>query len=110
MRRNLPAPDFTKRFLELFMRRPFAVFLRIFIIVYAIEKQEFTYIVLLVLAFTLWLLESIALYIDPELYNSKLISLANMFFFIFAIALAVTHFTPVIMDSIRMITAYSSTL
>ncbi|MES3005860.1 MAG: hypothetical protein V4664_02845 [Patescibacteria group bacterium] len=91
-----PTSNFSDRFFDLFNRRPFAVFFRIFIIVYAIEKQEFRYIVLFVIAITLWLLESVALYIDPKLYKGKLIASANILFLLLAFALAVEHLAPYI--------------
>lgn len=91
-----PSLNLFDRFFSLFYRRPFAVFFRIFIIVYAIEKHEFKYVALFTLAVTLWLLESVALFVDPKLYRGKLIGTANLLFLILAIALAVEHIAPLI--------------
>lgn len=91
-----PTSNLSDRFFSLFYRRPFAVFFRVLIIVYAIEKHEFKYIALFTLAVTLWLLESVALFVDPKLYRGKLIGTANLLFIILAIALAVEHIAPLI--------------
>ena len=87
---------FSERFLELFARRPFAVFFRVFVIVYAVEKQEFVYVVLFLLAVALWILESIALYVDPALLRGKLIGVTNALFIILAIGIAIIHVAPYI--------------
>ena len=84
---------FSERFLELFARRPLAVFFRVFIIVYAIEKQEFMYVILFLLALSLWILESVALYVDPALLRGKLIGLTNALFIILAIGITIIHVT-----------------
>lgn len=87
---------FSARFLELFARRPLSVFFRVFVIVYAVEKQEFVYVILFLLAVALWILESIALFVDPALLRGKLIGVTNALFIILALGIAIIHVAPYI--------------
>ncbi len=86
----------TDRLYNLILRRPWATFFRVFILVYSVEKQEFLYVLIFIIAFSLWVLESVALYIDPELYTGKLIAAANILLFIMVACVAVIHLGPYI--------------
>lgn len=56
------------------------------------------------MAACMWMIESIALYLDPKLYTGKLIGLANILFFILVMSLALTHIAPIVVYDLELLT------
>ncbi len=91
-----------ERTLDLFQRRPFLLAFRVFILTFAVMQEEFRYIVLFIIGASIWIIESIALYIDPQFARHPFIRLANMLFFVLAISVALAHIVPNIAHSVEV--------
>lgn len=95
-----------ERTLNLFKRRPFTLFFRVLVLTFAAQRQEFLYIIIFIIGISIWLLESIALYVDPKLANHYLLRLANFLFLIVALAAAILHFIPTIQYTAESVAPY----
>ncbi|MEN9649373.1 MAG: hypothetical protein RL094_340 [Candidatus Parcubacteria bacterium] len=79
------------------------VFFRVLVLTWAVQQQEFRYLVLFIMAASIWIIESIALYIDPKLIHHPLIRLANFLFIVLVILVATIHIIPNILAALKVL-------